>query len=176
MTKKNFLPKDYEMPKQSSGYMALEKGINKILVLGSAIYGWEYWNKDKKPVRLKEEPKELPEDIRINDDGKPSKVKHFWAFPVWNFEEKRVQILELTQSSIQSAINNIAQDPDWGDPIMTYPITITREGESLDTKYTIMPSPKKDVSDEIKEAWAEVEANGFDLDRLFDGGNPFSAE
>jgi hypothetical protein len=35
-------------------------------------------------------------------------AKHFWAFVVWNFEAKQVEILEITQVTIQIAFTSIA--------------------------------------------------------------------
>lgn len=172
----DFLPSGYEPPKQSSGYMSLEDGANKFLILASAIIGWEYWNTAGKPVRLDHEPEETPADIRRNDEGKPEKIKHFWAFPVWSFEDERVQILELTQTTIMREITALVKNEEWGTPVMAYPITVTREGKKLDTKYTVTPSPAKPVSEEVKKAWEETQAKGFDLTRLFEGGNPFSDE
>lgn len=173
---KGFLPDGYEAPKAQSGYMSLEQGANKFLILDSAIIGYQYWNQEDKPVRLKEEPESVPADIRVNDKGEKGKVKHFWAFPVWNFEDGRVQILELTQATIQREITALVKNEDWGTPIMTYAITINREGEKLTTKYTVTPSPAKEIPEEVTQAWDEVKAKGFDLNRLYENGNPFSDE
>lgn len=170
----NFLPDGYEAPKASSGYMSLEKGTNKFLILDSAIIGFEYWNLSGKPVRVKSEPEETPVDIRREEDGKPERIKHFWAFPVWNFEDEKVQILEITQTTIMREITALVKNEDWGSPVMTYAITITREGDKLTTKYTVTPSPAKAVAKDVKDEWDEVKAKGFDLNRLFGGGNPFS--
>lgn len=175
-TNKNFLPEGYEAPKAQSGYMSLEQGNNKFLILDSAIIGYEYWNTENKPVRMKEEPKDKPKDLRKNDKGEDSKIKHFWAFPVWNFEDGRVQVLEITQSTIQREITNLVNNDDWGTPIMTYAITIHREGEKLTTNYTVTPSPAKEIPEEIVKTWEEVKGRGFDLSRLYAGGNPFSDE
>lgn len=171
-----FLPNGYEPPKGSSAYMRFEQGANKFLILCSALIGWEYWNVEGKPVRVKEEPKVTPKDIKLDEDGEPTKVKHFWSFAVWNYESKKVQILELTQSTIMREINALVKNEDWGTPIQTYAITISKEGEKLTTKYTITPSPAKDLPAEVGKAWEEVQKKGFDLTRLFEGGNPFSDE
>ena len=63
--------------------------------------GYEYWNRQGKPVRLHEMPEEMPADIRDVKSARrePERVKHFWAFIVWNYEAKRLQMLEITQSS-----------------------------------------------------------------------------
>lgn len=176
MPETEFLPKDYIPPRGSSGFMKLEKGTNKFLILASALIGWEYWNLEGKPVRVKELPEHIPTDIQIDDEGQPVKIKHFWAFPVWNYEDERVQVLELTQVTIQREITALVHNEDWGSPVLTYAITVSREGERLDTVYTVTPSPVKDIPIEITNAWKEVKEKGFEIARLMIGGNPFSED
>lgn len=166
----NFTPKGYEVPANESMYMKLEEGSNKILPLASMVVGYEYWNKDNKPVRSKEAFKKTPEDIKLDDKGKPSKVKHFWAFPVWNYNAKQVQILQLTQKGIMESINSYVNSDDWGNPIMTYSFTVDRKGSGIETKYTVMANPKKDIDKEITEAWEEAKDN-INLDDLFESNS-----
>lgn len=60
-----------------------------------------------------------------------------------------VQILEVTQATIQSAIANLVSSQEWGNP-REYDITVTRKGSKLDTEYTVQPSPHKTLSEDIK--------------------------
>jgi len=167
----SFLPNDYHLP-QGGNYMKLQDGDNEFLILGSAILGFEYWNTENKPVRLKEKPAGMPADIRLEEDGRPEKPKHFWAFPVWNCREHAVQVLEITQKGIMGALQNLARNEKWGDPILTYTITVTRKGTGFDTEYNVVPNPKADVSEVAKE-WERVKQDGFDISRLFSGDDPF---
>lgn len=169
----SFLPDNYEVP-TSGNYMKLEDGDNKFLILGSAILGYQYWNLENKPVRSKERPVN-PTDLRVEDNGKPSPIKHFWAFPVWNFKTNSVNVLEITQKKIMGALQNLARSEDWGDPILSYSLTITRKGQGFETEYNVVPNPKKDIALDITQAWGESKENGFDLTRLFEGGDPFKA-
>lgn len=161
-----FLPKGYKVPKSMSGgsYMKLQDGANKFRVLSPAITGYEFWTTDNKPVRVREYPKSMPANIRPD-----TKIKHFWAFTVWNYNEEAVQILELTQATIQNAINDLYVIAEWGDP-MGYDIVITRKGEGLDTEYSVSPIPHKPVRGDITQAYEKMTIT---LDALFDGGNPF---
>src|SRR3989344_733949 len=109
----NFLEKDYKMP-VNSNYYKFKEGKNKFRVLSDAITGWEYWTTENKPVRSEEPFEEMPEDIKKDKEGK-SRINHFWAFIVYSYENKRVQILELTQKSIMNAIKSYLDEPDWGD-------------------------------------------------------------
>ena len=161
----SFLPENYEAPKSESGYMKLKQGENRFRVLSSAIVGWEYWNK---PIRSKEPFEGTPADARLNQ-GKFS-PKHFWAFVVWSYQDKKIQILQLTQAGIQRDIEGFVQDADYGDP-KTYDTLIKREGETLnDTKYNVIPKPPKPTDPEILNAYKEMTIN---LPQLYVGGNPF---
>jgi len=160
-TSDDFLPQDYEAPAGSAGYMKLQDGENKLRILSKPIIGWLDW-KDKKPFRFR--IKEKPD--RPMEKGP---IKHFWAFLVWNYEAQAVQILEITQATIQKTIQDLSKNEDWGAPF-GYDIKITRKGKDLETEYSVMPSPKKDLSDQIKKAALEKPAY---LDALFDGTDPW---
>lgn len=163
---REFLPKDYSVPKTQSNYLKFEQGQNKFRIVSSAIVGYEYWTDENKPVRVKEMPKQIPTNMR-----KDSKIKHFWAFTVLDRNDKRIKICELTQSTIQGAIKALVDNADWGDP-KKYDITVTRTGESLETEYNIQPSPHKDLTEEEKQLVAETTVN---LEALFTGENPFDS-
>jgi hypothetical protein len=165
----DFFPKDYELPKTPSGYMKLEDGQNKFRILSAPLIGWMYWTKNNKPVRSPEPFTSTPEDARLDDDA--FKPKHFWNLIVWNYAEKRLQILEITQASIQGPINDLVCNADWGDP-REYDITITKKGQKLDTEYTVQPSPQKAVPG---EALAAFQAQRINLEALYVGGDPFAA-
>ena len=72
--------------------MKFQEGENSFRVLASAIVGFEYWTTQNKPVRSKDGWDEKPEDIKTEKDGS-FRINHFWAFPVWNYEAEKIQIL-----------------------------------------------------------------------------------
>ena len=164
MSKEDFLPNDYDPPKGESRYMKFQGGINKFRMLSKPIIGWEDW-KDKKPLRFKMDDK--PEPV---DPSKP--VKHFWAMIVWDYESECIKILEITQISIQQVITALSRDPEWGLPF-DYDIKVERQGERMDTKYTILGMPPTPITDEIKEAYKNTPIN---LNALYDGEDPFDTE
>ena len=59
---------------------------------------------------------------------------------------------------------------DWGDP-RDYDITITKTGQKLDTEYTVMPSPKKELAIEAQTTYGKTPVR---LAALFENGDPFS--
>jgi len=170
-TSNTFLPKGYEAPVSGGGYMKLQDGDNVFRVLSSAITGYEYWTIENKPVRSQVPFTETP-NIKVDKEGKPQKAKHFWAFVVWNYATKNVEIMQLTQASIQGAINNLVSDEDWGDP-KQYDIKINRTGTGMETEYAVSPKPQKEVDPAILKAFADKPIR---LEALYKNENPFDKE
>jgi len=166
----NFLPQDYAIP-SNKGYMKLKTGENNFRIMSPAIIGYEYWTNDNKPVRSKEMFKETP-DIKVDKFKRPTRVKHFWAFIVYNYEDRAIQILQITQSTIQEQIKAIIDNKKWGNPMM-YDITINKVGEDLQTSYSVVPNPHSDLEKTIKD---EFKSKVIDLDKLYSGENPFEGE
>jgi hypothetical protein len=163
----NFLPKDYQVPKGKSGYMKFQQGANRFRILNAPILGYEIWaEKDGKntPIRVKTEDEINPDMITEQNP-----VRHFWAMPVWNYQDKLIQILEVTQKSIQKSLTTLIQDEDWGDPT-GYDIVVTKTGEKLETEYSIQPKPAKPLEAEIEAKFKEKYIN---LEMLYQGGDPF---
>lgn len=164
-TKTNgFLPEGYEAPQTSNQYMKFEKGDNKFRILSKPILGWLDW-KEKKPLRFRQHEKpEAPVD-----PAKP--VKHFWAMVVYNYKMGKVQVLEITQASIQKAIQDYSKSEDWGNP-MEYDINIIKKGEDKNTEYTIQAIPPKPLGEAIKVLYQSIGV--INLDALYEGGDPFA--
>lgn len=163
-----FLPENYQSAGVSN-YMKFKDGANKFRALDDAIFGFEWWTQDgekRKPNRVKANS-EVPAEFRAGED----KAKQFIAFPVWNYAEEKVQILEITQVSILMVLENLEINPDYGDP-KTYDITVTRKGDGFDTTYTVVPSPPKENKEAI-EAYKETPIN---LEALYAGEDPFSSD
>jgi hypothetical protein len=159
----SFLPPGYTAPKASGNYFKLEKGENRFRILSSAIVGYLYWTTDNKPVRSREAFKSIPSDARI-DDGK-FKPKHFWAFLVWNYGEGRAQVMEITQTTIMSAIEALVSNPKWGKP-QGYDIVVNATGDGLEREYAVVPEPHTEAP--------AADIKGVSLEALFDGGDPFA--
>lgn len=150
--------------------MKFKKGTNRFRILSSAITGFEYWNVLNKPTRSRKQFDVMPNDIKLNDDGTYSQIKHFWAFVVWNYEEKMVQILEITQATIQRAMK-IKIDNRQGDAL-GYDFIVTRTGDGLTTDYDIDTGNQEPVT---SDAMVEFTKKKINLEALFDGTDPFAA-
>ncbi len=169
----DFLPNDYTPPKQTSNYMKLEPGENVFRILSEKpIIGYEYWTTENKPVRSEKMIKERPVDLKVSNENFhwTAAVKHFWAFVVWDYSGEDIKILEITQASIQTPLTSLFKNEDWGHP-SDYDITINREGEGMETRYSVMPKPHKELSEEIKKAFSSKKVN---LEALFSSDDPFA--
>lgn len=160
----NFLPTGYEAPVTEGNYFKLKKGDNTFRILSHAVVGWEYWTKDKKPVRSMEAWEEVPEDAKRNENG--SFQKHFWAFIVWNYEAKKVQIMEITQKTIQDAIEAYVENKKWGSPL-GYDLVVKATGDGLEREYTTIAEPHSEAPKSNIEK--------INLQALFTGGDPFNS-
>ncbi|TCU78842.1 hypothetical protein EDE08_101624 [Bradyrhizobium sp. R2.2-H] len=170
----DFLPEGYKVP-VNGNYMKFVEGDNTFRVLGSAVVGYEYWNNKDEGVRSRVPFVGIPADIRYEIDkktgeSKPSRIKHFWAFPVWNVEGSKVQILQVTQQGVMDAIKALVENKKWGDP-KGYDITVSRSGSGFDTEYQVMPNPHTPIAAEAAAAFAAMPIN---LNALFDNGDPFA--
>ena len=164
----SFLPEEYKVP-VSSNYMKFVEGANVFRILSSAVIGYEYWNTQDKPVRLHEKPEEIPEDIKIEKDGS-IKINHFWAFVVYNYEAKKIQILELTQKSIMIPMKKLYVDnPKWGNPA-EYDFVVNKTGSGFDTEYSTGVNPKSPLDEKILKQYEKL---NIDLEKLFIGEDPF---
>ena len=160
---------DFSPMSAKSNYFKAIPGEHRLRVLGQSISGWLYWldtpDGGRKPVRLTADQSPLVEYADT--------TKKFLAFPIWNYSEEKVQIWEITQSSIQSRLKSLDADKEWG-ALTGYDLGLERTGtDKNNTKYQVTPKPKSDLSEEIKKAVKE----GLPImEALFEGGDPFVKE
>jgi hypothetical protein len=134
-----------------------------------AITGYIYWNTSNKPVRSEFHPGS-PSDIKVNDrTGKPDAVRYFWAMIVHDIKDDQIKIWEVTQQTIREQIEALYDNRKWGHPNQ-YDLTVTREGEGLETKYLVQPNPKEPVNPAVL---ARLDEHPVNLQALYSGGNPF---
>lgn len=174
MAQNAWLPEGYTIP-STSKYMKFQDGVNTFRVLSAPTVGNEYWKtlEDGKrtPIRKRMNEKINIAELEINKSGKLEMPQHFWAFVVWNYKEKAVQILEIKQKSILESIKSYTENPKWGTPT-EYDITVTRSGQELNTKYLVDHDPKEPVDESILKEYKSMKIN---LDALFDGADPFES-
>jgi len=163
-------PEGYTWPKQWgwSDYTKLEVWENELRILDWRVAVWyEYFNKENKPVRQKEEFKTLPEDIKVNEKTwKPQYPKEVWAMKVYNYKTKKVELWAATQAIIKNTLYQYAYNEKlWW--LWNLDLTINKSWSWLETTYTITPV-QAPLTDEVKKANEETE---IDLDWYFDQWN-----
>ena len=160
------LPKNVAIPK-SSQFGKFKLGVNRYRILSDVITGWVGW-KDKKPFRHEGDVCKIkPEQVDLNQSGKPN-INYFWAMVVWSYNDKAIQVLEITPKTIMTPLYDYEQSEDWGD-LKEYDIEIDKKVEGEKTSYTVRAIPPKKVSQDIINAYAETKV---DLQELFKGGYP----
>lgn len=167
MNNEFFPDSEYKLP-VTSNYMKFQTGENTFRVLSSSIVGWEYWNTENKPIRNPIEWNKVPDDIKTEKDGSV-KINHFWAFVVWNYEAKKVQILEVTQKTIMQGMQSYIKNQKWSSP-KEYDFIVNRVGSGLDTEYSLSVNPKSPIDEAITIKYKEMDIK---LNALFTGGDPF---
>lgn len=164
------LPSDTRGKAGGGSYFKPEPGQNKVLIVGDAIEGYEYWTNGGEVRRSPKVFSETP-DIRtrtVDGEEKADKQKYFWAMPVYNLNTKSIEAWQVTQKGIRDSLASLQADEDWGDPTSKYTITITKSGEGLNTEYSVTPNPiKKETEEVIAAAKASLETDASDLDKMF---------
>lgn len=163
-----FLDDDYNPPKRPGKFMKFAIGENRFRILDKPMLGYSGWKtgEDKKVCVRKP-----TDDFGKGELDPKEQPKHFWALPVWNYEAGIVQVLEITQTTIQEAITALNRNKKWGRPT-EYDIVVTAVGEKLKREYSIIPDPKEPLAAEAAEAWAALQGT-FDITRLWTNGDPF---
>ena len=171
----DFLPEGYQTPEVPSNYMTLEEGENSFRVLSSAIIGYEWWMENseegRRPVRVRSAD-EIPDEVRQATDNR-QKAKHFWAFTVFNYKTKTIQILELKQKTVMRAIEAFIKNPKWGNP-KNYDLIIERVktgSQERDVEYNVIPEPPSPLDEGIVELAKSVPVR---LEAMFTGEDPFA--
>ena len=140
----NLLSPDYVAPTGGEVYMKMAKAGSpiKFVIVGTVVTGYSYWTNDKEKIRSREYPKVTP-NLKIEDDGKLSRISHFWVAPVYDCLTETVRVLEITQRGLQDQLTEIFSGNDYDLSNLAKPIAIkiSATGEKLLTKYTLMPIP-----------------------------------
>jgi hypothetical protein len=177
-------------PKTGGAYLTPSKiadggSVRFALLSEEPLEFYETWGQDAsgslKPFRFPQEPtaEEVVLELgsyepRTRDNGSLD-VKFCIALPVYHYEDAKVKVLQLSQKSIISELDQIAQQEDFED-LLAWDFTLGRTGSKLTTAYTLRPVPRKAASQKaIEAAWTDTKASGFDISRLLVGGDPFKA-
>lgn len=171
-----FLPKGYEYTANTGGeFVKLEQGDNKMRILSEPLIGRLWWMspegviRDKGAIQKGDKPVRVRYTDQLPDDVHELQTKEFWMMKVWDYNNKDVRILELTQQTILKPLVEFIESEDWGDP-REYDINFKKQGSGKDTKYFVMPSPQKKLDEVIQEAAeaSDINLNSFLTDNRED--------
>lgn len=129
-------------PSGGGSYLKLKHGENKIRIVSEAeVFGKHFKNK-KSTVCLGKEECDLCQE---GDKPKPS-----WLMWVIDRTDGNLKMLEAGYQII-SQIQKMAQSSEYGfEDLPNYDIIIQKEGEALETEYTVTPA-RKDTELTIEE-------------------------
>ena len=119
-----------------SSYMKFEKGENRFRLLNTPTLGYIYWEGNN-PIKI----------AKASEAADGAEPKVFWSCVVWN--NGRPRILEITQSTVQKALKAYDENKDWGN-LTQYDVIVKKDGEGMETAYTVMACPHAPMSKEDK--------------------------
>ena len=151
------------------------------------IWGESVTNSEEvKPFRFSKKPSEtevltlLGGGYRVREvnpewakvPGQLETPKRVYAFTVWNFETKQVEVMSVKQKSILDGLKSLSTTEEYAD-MLAWDLQITRASQ---TQYAVTPLPRKKATEsQVETALSDAEADGFDITRMLDNGDPFTA-
>lgn len=139
----------------------------------------------QKKVRLvfAEEPTRSDIEERAAEeaaDPKDAKPRQFFSFFVWNYNDEKVQVFEIAQSTLLTPILEFLSDEEVSAEPHLYDLEISASGSGLDKRYTCIPKPGKRrtsaVDKQVVEAFTEVLDKGADISVVSSGGDPWKGK
>lgn len=162
--------------------MDFNEGDNTFRILGSfedgtAVMGWEYWTNEvidgevkSRPVRVNEYDVIPVADVNEDSYGRPN-LYFFWAFPVYNFDAKRIQILKIRQKTVREVIQKSVKNPKWGDP-KNYNFVVDMD-KNRKPMHLTSTEPKEELG---KDIWDKYKSMHIDMQAWMRGEDPFSTQ
>ena len=145
----------YSVPSTGdSSFMKFVKGENRFRILDKPTLGYQYWQDDKTPVRIK----------TAGDAPAGEKPKHFWQIPVYSASS--VKVLDITQSTVQKQLTELDRNSEWGN-LRDYDVIITKNGDGMETTYTVTPCPKAPLSTEAEKMF-KLFKETYQPEKVFD--------
>lgn len=176
----------------TGGYLSVSKlgdgEFYKVAIVSpNPLEFWEVWGEDdagsKKPFRFAEEPS--AEDIkselgdyrqRMNYEQTALEAPKFViAFFVYDYADEKIKVFSVPQKTVIREIDKLSQDEDYGN-LHEWDLKFKRDGLKMNTVYSILPVPRaENMVAKIDAAWRTAQDDGYDLQQLLVGGNPFSS-
>ena len=133
--------------------------------------GYDYsTNYEGFPDKARQTDWSTPERRKIEDEF--VKPKRAFCALIWSYERDRVEVLVAEQGAIKSGIVEVLSDEDFSfdNDIADFVLKISKQGQKLETTYSLMPKPRK-IEAKVMAAFAEVKDTAT-MDTLLRGSHP----
>lgn len=142
------IPKDTVIP-SSNSFSKFQDGANRFRILSDIQIGWEGW-KNKDVFRHKGSKCHITSEmVTKNQDGKDN-INYFWVAIAYDYQNKALKVLEITQKTIMGALQDLEENPEWGD-LKNYDVVITKGKVGEKVSYTTVANPPKPLALEIQQ-------------------------
>ena len=193
----SFIPKQHSSQLQSAssrdeyltpGKVKADGQVRFAMLANEPLCYFEVWGQDEtgkpKPFRFAEEAsaEHIEQEMGVNykrtvyDDGNEAPQKFAISVPIYNYDINRVQILSMSQKNLIKEFDQISQVEEYSD-MTEWDFIMTKSATVSPDMYGLRPVPRKKGTEEtVKAAWDEAVKDGFDINRLLLGTNPFKAD
>ena len=193
----SFIPKQHSSQLQSAssrdeyltpGKVKADGQVRFAMLANEPLCYFEVWGQDEtgkpKPFRFAEEAsaEDIEQEMGVNykrtvyDDGNEAPQKFAISVPIYNYDINRVQILSMSQKNLIKEFDQISQVEEYSD-MTEWDFIMTKSATVSPDMYGLRPVPRKKGTEEaVKAAWDEALKDGFDINRLLLGTNPFKAD
>lgn len=150
--------KDLELANESN-YFKLQSGENKLRIVSAPVKVWTAFDKestDKKARKFLTEEAAMAYNSKMTDTKKQAKAK----YAVWVIDRATDEIVMAEFGTmIMQAIKALALDSNYGFDgyLPPYDLKITRTGEEMNTRYTVLPLPASPLTEDEQK---RIEAVG----------------
>ncbi len=172
-------------------YTKLEAGkpANFALLEEDPLCYWLVWadgtDGSAKPFRFVSQPSQADIDSEFGtnytqalnyDKTGPRKPQECLTWPVYNWDLNLVQVLEVSHVSLARQFAKYGLNRKYSKNLLGWDFELSKIQADM-TRYELLIVPRDDEEhsdDKMDAAWEKAQGNGFDLQQMVVGGDPFN--
>ena len=172
-------------------YTKLEAGkpANFALLEEDPLCYWLVWadgtDGSAKPFRFVSQPSQADIDSEFGtnytqalnyDKTGPRKPQECLTWPVYNWDLSLVQVLEVSHVSLARQFAKYGLNRKYSKNLLGWDFELSKIQADM-TRYELLIVPRDDEEhsdDKMEAAWEKAQKNGFDLQQMVVGGDPFN--
>ena len=172
-------------------YTKLEAGkpANFALLEEDPLCYWLVWadgtDGSAKPFRFVSQPSQADIDSEFGtnytqalnyDKTGPRKPQECLTWPVYNWDLNLVQVLEVSHVSLARQFAKYGLNRKYSKNLLGWDFELSKIQADM-TRYELLIVPRDDEEhedDKMDAAWEKAQKNGFDLQQMVVGGDPFN--